>query len=57
MHAIDCESPVRPNSASFASVLPVLQIAICGGSDYELVINFENALGRLYIRYFLRALG
>jgi hypothetical protein len=33
------------------------KLRFCGGSYYELVINFENALGRLYIRYFLRPLG
>ncbi len=31
--------------------------AICRRGDDKLVIKFENAPGRLYIRYFLRALG
>jgi hypothetical protein len=43
--------------------LPLRQISqffklrFCGGSGYELVIVFETALGRLYIRYLNRPLG
>ena len=54
-----CASPMD-NLLIVQIRLPLRQyfkLRYCDGSYYELVINFEDALGRLYIRYFLRALG
>jgi hypothetical protein len=33
------------------------QSAVCDRSNYEIVIGFQNALGRLYIRYLNPPLG
>ena len=58
---LDCQCAAPIDDLLIVQIrLPLRQyfkLRFYGDSYYELVINFENALGSLYIRYFSRALG